>query len=56
MKEKRLLNELGNVNDDFIEQAKPKIKNNRKKAFFSSKREKKETKRIARAWSRSRVI
>lgn len=33
MKEKRLLNELGNVNDDFIEQAKPKIKNNRKKLY-----------------------
>ena len=31
MKEKRLLNELGNVNDEFIEQAKPKIKRNRKK-------------------------
>lgn len=33
MKEKRLLNELGNVNDDFIEQAKPKTKNNRKKLY-----------------------
>lgn len=33
MKEKRLLNELGNVNDEFIEQAKPKIKNNRKKLY-----------------------
>lgn len=33
MKEKRLLNELGNVNDDFIEQAKPKKKNNRKKLY-----------------------
>ncbi len=33
MKEKRLLNELGNVNDDFIEQAKPKIKNNRKRLY-----------------------
>lgn len=33
MKEKRLLDELGNVNDDFIEQAKPKIKNNRKKLY-----------------------
>lgn len=33
MKEKRLLNELGNVNDDSIEQAKPKIKNNRKKLY-----------------------
>lgn len=33
MKEKRLLNELGNVDDDFIEQAKPKIKNNRKKLY-----------------------
>lgn len=33
MKEKRLLNELGNVNDDFIEQAKPKVKNNRKKLY-----------------------
>lgn len=33
MKEKRLLNELGNVNDDFIEQAKPKIKRYRKKLY-----------------------
>lgn len=33
MKEKRLLNELGNVNDDFIEQAKPKTKSNRKKLY-----------------------
>lgn len=33
MKEKRLLNELGNVNDDFIEQAKPKTKDNRKKLY-----------------------
>ena len=33
MKEKRLLNELGNVNDDFIEQAKPKVKNNRKRLY-----------------------
>lgn len=33
MKEKRLLNELGNVNDEFVEQAKPKIKNNRKKLY-----------------------
>lgn len=33
MKEKRLLNELGNVNDEFIEQAKPKTKNNRKKLY-----------------------
>lgn len=33
MKEKRLLNELGNVNDDFIEQAKPKTKTNRKKLY-----------------------
>ena len=33
MKEKRLLNELGNVNDDFIEQSKPKTKNNRKKLY-----------------------
>lgn len=33
MKEKRLLNELGNVNDEFIEQAKPKIKRNRKKLY-----------------------
>lgn len=33
MKEKRLLNELGNVNDDFIEQAKPEIKRNRKKLY-----------------------
>lgn len=33
MKEKRLLNELGNVNDDFIEQAKPKIKRSRKKLY-----------------------
>lgn len=33
MKEKRLLNELVNVNDDFIEQAKPKTKNNRKKLY-----------------------
>lgn len=33
MKEKRLLNELGNVNDGFIEQAKPKTKNNRKKLY-----------------------
>lgn len=33
MKEKRLLNELGNVNDDFIEQAKPTTKNNRKKLY-----------------------
>lgn len=33
MKEKRLLNELGNVNDDFIEQPKPKIKNNRKRLY-----------------------
>ncbi len=33
MKEKRLLNELGNVNDDFIEQAKPKLKNSRKKLY-----------------------
>ena len=33
MKEKRLLNELGNVNDCFIEQAKPKTKNNRKKLY-----------------------
>lgn len=30
MKEKRLLNELGNVNDEFVEQAKPKVKNSRK--------------------------
>lgn len=33
MKEKRLLNELGNVNDEFIEQAKPKIKRYRKKLY-----------------------
>lgn len=33
MKEKRLLNELGNVNDEFIEQAKPKIKRGRKKLY-----------------------
>ena len=33
MKEKRLLNELGNVNDEFVEQAKPKAKNNRKKLY-----------------------
>ena len=33
MKEKRLLNELGNVNDEFVEQAKPKVKNNRKKLY-----------------------
>lgn len=33
MKEKRLLNELGNVNDEFIEQAKPKAKSNRKKLY-----------------------
>lgn len=33
MKEKRLLNELGNVNDEFIEQAKPKTKNNIKKLY-----------------------
>lgn len=33
MKEKRLLNELGNVNDEFGEQAKPKIKNNRKRLY-----------------------
>lgn len=33
MKEKRLLNELGNVNDEFVEQAKPKTKNNRKKLY-----------------------
>ena len=33
MKEKRLLNELGNVNDEFVEQAKPKIKNNRKMLY-----------------------
>lgn len=33
MKEKRLLNELGNVNDEFIEQAKPKIKRSRKKLY-----------------------
>lgn len=33
MKEKRLLNELGNVNDEFVEQAKPKIKNNRKRLY-----------------------
>lgn len=33
MKEKRLLNELCNVNDDFTEQAKPKVKNNRKKLY-----------------------
>ena len=33
MKEKRLLNELGNVNDDFIEQAKPKTKRSRKKLY-----------------------
>ena len=33
MKEKRLPNELGNVNDEFVEQAKPKIKNNRKKLY-----------------------
>lgn len=33
MKEKRLLNELGNVNDEFVEQAKPKIKRNRKKLY-----------------------
>ncbi len=33
MKEKRLLNELGNVNDEFIEQAKPQAKNNRKKLY-----------------------
>lgn len=33
MKEKRLLNELGNVNDEFIEQAKPKTKGNRKKLY-----------------------
>ena len=33
MKEKRLLNELGNVNDEFIEQAKPKINRSRKKLY-----------------------
>lgn len=33
MKEKRLLNELGNVNDEFVEQAKPKTKNNIKKLY-----------------------
>ena len=33
MKEKHLLNELGNVNDEFIEQAKPKAKSNRKKLY-----------------------
>ena len=33
MKEKRLLNELGNVNDEFVEQAKPKIKYNRKRLY-----------------------
>lgn len=33
MKEKRLLNELGNVNDEFVEQAKPKIKNSRKRLY-----------------------
>ncbi len=33
MKEKRLLNELGNVNDEFVEQAKPKIKRYRKKLY-----------------------
>lgn len=33
MKEKRLPNELGNVNDEFIEQAKPKIKRSRKKLY-----------------------
>lgn len=33
MKEKRLLNELGNVNDEFVEQAKPKVKNNRKRLY-----------------------
>lgn len=33
MKEKRLLNELGNVNDEFVEQAKPKIKRSRKKLY-----------------------
>ena len=33
MKEKRLLNEFDNVNDEFVEQAKPKIKNNRKKLY-----------------------
>lgn len=33
MKEKRLLNELGNVNDEFVEQAKPKIKRGRKKLY-----------------------
>lgn len=33
MKEKRLLNELGNVNDEFVEQAKPEIKNNRKRLY-----------------------
>lgn len=38
MKEKRLLNELGNVNDDFIEQAKPKVKNNRKSCTLLSAR------------------
>lgn len=33
MKEKRLLNELGNVNDEFVKQAKPKIKYNRKRLY-----------------------
>mgnify|MGYP006934499296 CR=1 FL=1 len=33
MKEKRLLNEIGNVNDEFIEQAKPETKRNRKKLY-----------------------
>lgn len=33
MKEKRLLNELGNVNDEFIEQAKPKTKRNHRKLY-----------------------
>lgn len=33
MKEKRLLNELGNVNDEFVEQAKPKVKNSRKRLY-----------------------
>lgn len=33
MKEKRLLGELGNVNDEFIEQAKPQAKYNRKKLY-----------------------
>lgn len=33
MKEKCLLSELGNVNDEFIEQAKPKAKSSRKKLY-----------------------